>query len=237
MFSANKNAPAGAFFSSGLIRLFVSLISSLGLHIVILAVALRAYRIENLTDFPSGSFVLGKHPIIQARFHSDLPLHSSLTSGLTNNQPVTMRMEKSMENPPLPPPPTDSSDAEHDRTALLPKPPANQQPHYYTRSEVDRSSRMAGNVLAKGGLLEQALQEYDDQGSVTFELWINEAGSIDQSMSTQTGLSDEVYGIIKAVIAQTTYLPARLNNQAVKSKMEIEIEVRRRTQPLRIDAR
>lgn len=98
--------------------------------------------------------------------------------------------------------------------------------HYYSRREVDYPPRMIESLTAKNGPLDLALTGYDEQGSAVFEIWINETGSIDHIAGANNGLSEATYGVIKATVALTTFIPAHIDGRRVKCKIVVEIEVK-----------
>lgn len=99
-------------------------------------------------------------------------------------------------------------------------------PHYYSRHEVDRPPRMADDLSEKDGPLDKALRDFDENGSVVFEIWISDKGAVEKTEIVSTNLSAAVFNTVKNNVDLARFIPARLNKQAVHSRITIEIEVR-----------
>jgi len=97
---------------------------------------------------------------------------------------------------------------------------------YFERHEVDRPPRIIENLDAKDGPLEKALTEFDVEGSIVIECRIGDRGSVDSLSVVNTNLPDAVVRIIVEQAKLASFVPARLNHQAVPSRILIELSIR-----------
>lgn len=112
----------------------------------------------------------------------------------------------------------------------------NEVARYYARHELDYSPRMIESLIAKNSPLDLALSGYSEQGRALFEIWINESGGVDRIVGVNDRLSDAAYSIIKTMVSITSFIPARIGNQRVKSKITVEIVVDSLTEESRSNA-
>ena len=82
------------------------------------------------------------------------------------------------------------------------------------------------NLDAKGGPLEKALAEFDVRGSIIMECWISDKGSVDRLTIVSSTLPDGVSTIIVRHALLASFVPARLNHEAVPSRILIELALR-----------
>lgn len=99
---------------------------------------------------------------------------------------------------------------------------------YLERHEVDRPPRIIDNLDAKDGPLEKALAEFDIDGSIVFECWIGDRGSVDRLNVVNTTLPDTVVDIIIEQAKLAIFIPARFNHKAVPSRILIELSIRKK---------
>ena len=100
-----------------------------------------------------------------------------------------------------------------------------QQVHYYRRSELDRVPQIVEDVAADGSPLAETLGRLDAGGRVVLELWINGVGQVDRSEVLVSSLGPASVALIRSAFGQARFLPARIGEQAVASRLQIELTV------------
>lgn len=218
--STPKNAPCrGVFF--GYVRIATALAASLAIHLC----ALTLGSIEFSDAFKG-------------------PPQNKLFSGLKAEMLVTLTLPlRSISQQPttLGPSEADSGNAvastdpganlstvsdKQASMATVSQKPGNTPVHYFERHELDRAPRIVDNLDAKGGPLEKALAEFDVRGSIIMECWISDKGSVDRLTIVSSTLPDGVSTIIVRHALLASFVPARLNHEAVPSRILIELALR-----------
>ena len=100
------------------------------------------------------------------------------------------------------------------------------QPRYYIREEVDRPARMIDNINEKDGLLDKALRDTNEHGTLVIELWINDRGWVEKTEVVESILSDTTLRIIREHVERARFLPARLEHRPVSCRITLEFQVR-----------
>lgn len=85
---------------------------------------------------------------------------------------------------------------------------------------------MADDLSEKDGPLDKALRDYEENGFVVFEIWISDKGAVEKTEIVSSNLSAAVSNTVKNNVDLARFIPARLNKQAVHSRITIEIQVR-----------
>lgn len=95
-------------------------------------------------------------------------------------------------------------------------------PYYYGPLEVDERASPTREI----DLEPPELRGIPGQGKLILVLWINEAGTVDRVEIETSQVVSAMESILAERFHQTTFAPARLDGNPVKSRMKVEVIVR-----------
>lgn len=205
-------------------RLISTALTSLILHALLLLVPVGTSPFSTFNEFPSGSSQRAARLLVTLQSMSGTSGNGLPTPPESPNKmdeqaaAATLLVEEVQKKQ------RQTTEKSVDRTGI--EQIADIPPHYYSRHELDRPPRMADDLSEKGGALDLALREVDEHGSVVLELWISNKGTVEKSQLVSSDLSDVVINTVKSNFDLARFIPARLNKQAVHSRVTIEFLVK-----------
>lgn len=204
-------------------RLLGTAVASLALHMLLLWLPAGTSPFSSVNQASSVSPQQTARLVVTLKSESSGSQQTFLTSTESPNEetapPTEELLAEGEQNKP-------SSPFEKSADSPGIKPAIDSPPHYYTRNELDRPPRMADDISEKDGALDLALRGVNEHGSVVLELWITDRGTVEKSEIIGTDLSKAVASIVKDNFDLARFIPARLNKQAVHSKLTIEFQVK-----------
>ncbi len=95
-------------------------------------------------------------------------------------------------------------------------------PYYFSASEVSERAKPVQEI----DLDPPESQALPEAGNLLLTLWINESGTVDRIDVDSSGVTEPIAKAITEQFRRATFTPARLDGEAVKSRMKIEVVVR-----------
>ncbi|MBU1235939.1 MAG: energy transducer TonB [Gammaproteobacteria bacterium] len=95
-------------------------------------------------------------------------------------------------------------------------------PYYFTAGEVSERAKPVREI----DLDPPEMRTLPGDGNLRLTLWINEGGTVDRIEVESSGVAEPMEKAITEQFRQATFAPARLDGEAVKSRMKIEVVVR-----------
>jgi uncharacterized protein YoxC len=205
-------------------RLFRTVVASLTLHALLLLVPFGTAPFVSGSQFFSASPQRTARLLVTLKSENDASKNSFLAATESPNETNELSLSETLpiEEGKNKQSPVTGESAE----SMGIKPTADAPPRYYARNELDRPPRMADDISEKDGALDQALREVDEHGFVVLELWISDKGNVEKSEIVSTDLSKAVVSTVRDNFDLARFIPARLNKQAVHSRVTVEFLVK-----------